>query len=46
MQSGDAMITISGDGPEPELEAFMWQILQRIQIRANADGAEYLLGTT
>ena len=46
VESGDAMITISGDGLEPELEAFMWQILERIQIRANADGAEYLLGTT
>lgn len=41
---GEALINITGDGLEPELEAFMWQILKRIQIRANAEGAEYLLG--
>lgn len=44
IESGDALIKISADGLEPELEAFMWPILERIQIRANADGAEYLLG--
>jgi len=44
MESGDALITIDGAGLQPELEAFMWQILEAIQIRATADGAEFLLG--
>ena len=44
LQSGDALITVSGDGLAPELEAFMWKILERIQIEAAADQAEFLLG--
>ena len=45
LQSGtEALIRISGDGLEPELEAFMWKILQRIQVRATQDNAEFLLG--
>jgi TP901 family phage tail tape measure protein len=44
LERGDALIEISGDGLEPELEAFMWAILRKIQVRANADGAEFLLG--
>ncbi|OGC00145.1 hypothetical protein A2V82_16550 [candidate division KSB1 bacterium RBG_16_48_16] len=44
LKRNDALINISADGLEPEIEAFMWQILKRIQIRANAEGAEYLLG--
>jgi TP901 family phage tail tape measure protein len=43
-EAGGALIKISADGLQAELEAFMWQILERIQIRANAEGAEYLLG--
>ena len=44
LQNGDAIIKISGDGLAPELEAFMWKILERIQIEAAADQAEFLLG--
>lgn len=44
LSKGEALINISADGLEPEIEAFMWQILKRIQTRANAEGAEYLLG--
>ena len=44
IRTGEALINISADGLEPEIEAFMWQILKRIQVRANADGAEFLLG--
>lgn len=40
----EALIKISGDGLEPELEAFMWRILERIQVRATEDNAEFLLG--
>jgi len=39
-----ALVTIQGDGLQPELEAFMWKILETIQIRANASFTEYLLG--
>lgn len=44
MSSGQALINISGDGMEPEIEAVMWKILKKIQVRANAEGVEYLLG--
>jgi len=43
-ERGDAMITIKGDGLQPHLEAFMWEILEALQVRVNADGAEFLLG--
>jgi tape measure domain-containing protein len=45
MQRGDAMIKIEGDGLEPELEAFMWKILRKVQTRVNEQGLEMLLGT-
>jgi hypothetical protein len=38
------MIKIEAAGLEPHLEAFMWKILENIQIRANAEAAEFLLG--
>lgn len=44
LERGDSIITIEGDGLEPELEAFMWAILKRIRIRANAEFQDYLLG--
>jgi hypothetical protein len=44
IQRGEGIITIGADGLEPELEAFMWKILERIQVRANEDQAEFLLG--
>ena len=43
-ERGDALITINGEGLQPHLEAFMWEILEAIQIRASEEGAEYLLG--
>ena len=42
--SGEPLIKITADGLEPELEAFMWQVLERIQVQASAEGAEFLLG--
>lgn len=45
MRNGDAMIKINGDGLQPHLEAFMFEILAAIQIRANAEGAQLLVGT-
>ena len=41
---GDGLITIQGDGLQPHLEAFMWEILRTIQVRVNADGLDMLLG--
>jgi len=45
INSGDGLIKISGDGLQPHLEAFMWEILKAIQVRVNADGLKMLLGT-
>jgi hypothetical protein len=44
MERGDAAIQIDGTGLEPELEAFMWRILKKIRVRANAEFEDYLLG--
>lgn len=44
MARGDAMITIDGAGLQPHLEAFMFEILSAIQIRANEEGAAFLVG--
>ena len=44
LERGDSMITIEGAGLQPHLEAFMWEILKAIQVRANAEGSEFLLG--
>lgn len=44
LESGDALIEIKADGLEPEISAFMWKILEKIQIRANESNAEFLLG--
>jgi len=44
IQRGDSLINISADGLEPELEAFMFRILERIQIRVSEEQADLLLG--
>ena len=44
MESGESLITIQADGLEPEIEAFMWKILEKIQLRAAEEQAEFLLG--
>jgi TP901 family phage tail tape measure protein len=44
LSRGDSMITIDGAGLQPHLEAFMFEILSAIQIRANAEGASFLVG--
>lgn len=44
MRSGQAMIEIDGKGLQPHLESFMFEILKAIQVRANAEGAQYLVG--
>ena len=44
MAAGDPMITVSGDGLQPHLEAFMWEVLSAIQVRVNEDYGNFLLG--
>lgn len=44
MRQGQAMIQIDGKGLQPQLEAFMFEILKAIQVRANAEGVQYLVG--
>jgi TP901 family phage tail tape measure protein len=44
LRSGDAVITIDGGTLQPHLEAFMFEILSAIQVRANADASAFLLG--
>ncbi len=44
LETGGALIKISADGLEPELEAFMWKIIERIQIRGVESASEFLLG--
>lgn len=42
--NGDSLIKITGDGLEPHLEAFMWKIMEKVQVRVNKDGLKMLLG--
>lgn len=44
LDRGDALIKIDGQGLKPELEAFMWKILELIRVRVSAEFQQYLLG--
>lgn len=44
LDRGDSILKIDGTGLAPQLEAFMWEVLKAIRVRANADFADYLLG--
>lgn len=44
LSSGEAEIQVTADGLEPELEAFMFQILKRIRVRASEEAQQFLLG--
>jgi TP901 family phage tail tape measure protein len=44
LANGDGMIKVSSDGLEPYIEAFMFKILEKIQIRVNEEGLDVLLG--
>jgi hypothetical protein len=44
IEGGDALIKIDGAGLQPQLEAFMWEILRTIQVRVNQQGLKLLLG--
>lgn len=44
MERGDAMIQIDSTGLEPALEMIMWEIIEKVQIRANEESSDFLLG--
>lgn len=44
MNNGQAMIQIDGSGLQPHLEAFMFEILAAIEVKANAEGQQFLVG--
>lgn len=44
IQSGQAMITIKGDTLAPELEAFMFKVLELVQVRVSEEHADFLMG--
>ena len=46
LQRDMPLIKIDGTGLDLELEAFMWKILEKIRIRANAEFSDYLLGVS
>lgn len=46
LRKGNALIQVDGAGLQPHLEAFMFEILQAIQVKVNSDGLEMLLGGT
>lgn len=44
LEKGGGLIQIDAAGLEPEIEAFMFKILKKIQVRANSDASAFLLG--
>lgn len=44
LKSGDALITVKGDGLKPHLTAIMFELLAEIQISANGQGQSFLMG--
>ena len=44
LNSGEGLIKIDTTGVEPALVAFLWEILHRVQMEANATGSKFLLG--
>jgi hypothetical protein len=44
IENGEGLINIDSTGLEPALETIMWQILQKVQLKANEDSAAFLLG--
>lgn len=44
LKNGEGLIKIESDGLEPALEMIMWNVIEKVQLRANAESAEFLLG--
>ncbi len=43
IRDGGGLINVTADGLEPELEAFMFKIIERVQVRVNEEAADFLL---
>lgn len=46
VKSGDSLIKVSAEGLTPALDMILHEVLNRIQIRATAEGQKFLLGLT
>lgn len=46
MREGEGAIKIESDGLQPHLEAFMYEVLRMVQIRATENADEFLLGVS
>ena len=44
LSNGDGLIKIDTTGVEPALEMVMWEIIEKVQIRASEESADFLLG--
>ncbi|MDA3834143.1 MAG: phage tail tape measure protein [Spirochaetales bacterium] len=44
MEAGDSLITIDSNGLEPALEMVLWQVLEKVQVKASAEASDFLLG--
>ena len=46
LERGESLIKVEADGLAPHLEAIWYEILAYVQVRANEEAAEFLLGIT
>lgn len=46
MENGESEINISCDGLEPILEMLLWEVVEKVQVKANENAAEFLVGIT
>ena len=46
IQDGEALIKIDSNGLEPHLDAFMWQILDKVRVRMAENYQDFLLGNS
>jgi len=44
LSRGDLAIQVDSTGLEPALEMVMWEVLKKVQIKANQESADFLLG--
>lgn len=44
LEKGESLISIDSSGLEPSLEMIMWEIIQKVQVKANEEAADFLLG--
>jgi len=44
LEGGESLITIDSSGLEPALEMIMWQVIEKVQLKATESAADFLLG--